>query len=314
MAVFIAKMILEIFYPAIIFLTLMLARLKRWIQSTVGLSSSEANAMIILLPCMLIIIFSEPTYRLLIQSPHSIDFNEQMILDSLIVSIETPIDSSEHVITLFNFNPNIASGEELKSLGIPDAVSKRIIHYRSKGGQFRVKSDLARIYGLQPEMYQLLIPFILLPESLTNVDRVAIRKEEPKVVMQYDLNLTDTSSLKSVKGIGTVLSGRIVKYREKLGGFINKNQVAEVYGMDSVTIEGLNEFFVSEGFQPKQVAINSVSEKELSNHPYISTRDARAIVTYRLQHGKFQQLNDLLKIKTLKESDVARFGHYLSFE
>jgi DNA uptake protein ComE-like DNA-binding protein len=289
----------------------MLARLKRWIQSTIGLSSSEANAMMILLPGMFIIIFSEPAYRWIKRPSSPIDIKEQMILDSLVISMETAHVVREPAVSLAHFNPNTASFEELISLGIPEEVGKRIIQYRTKGGEFHIKSDFSKIYGLDPNLFQSLAPSILLPEKIEK--EVPLKKETQIITVQYDLNKTDTVSLKTIKGIGTVLSKRIIKYRESLGGFINLNQLKEVYGLDSIVLESLNLFYVADDFLPDKISINSATEKDLSSHPYISNRDAKAIITYRLQHGQFQNLNDLLKIKTLKESDVARLVHYISF-
>lgn len=269
--------------------------------------------MMILLPSMVIVIFSEPTYRWL-RPVETIDVKQEMFFDSLVASIESPAvkDSPPTTISYFDFDPNVASLEDFTSLGIPEKVAKRILQYRNKGGSFAIKSDFAKIFGLDPQLYQALAPHILLPDVA--VVESPAKKEIPALAIQYDLNLTDTSSLKSVKGIGPVLSKRILKYRESLGGFISKEQLSEIFGLDSTVFNNLNSFFIAEDFHPTLIKINSVTEKELSKHPYISSRDARAIVTYRMQHGPFQQLNDLMKIKSLKEKDVARFGHYLSFE
>jgi DNA uptake protein ComE-like DNA-binding protein len=304
-------MILEIYSSAIIFLIPMLAKLKRWIQSAIGLSSSEANAMMMLLPLLVVIIFSQPIYQRLSLSNDPIDIKEEMILDSLVMTIHSS-EPIEPEYSLFEFDPNTATLADLKSLGIPEYVSKRIINYRSKGGQFKIKDDLARIYGLDSSIYKTLNPFILLPDRIEKHSPQIVKVE--KIPVQFDLNLTDTTSLKTIKGIGTVLSKRIIKYRESLGGFVRTDQLKEVYGLDSLTLEGLGSFFIGEKFHPDKININSADEVTLSRHPYINSRDAKAIITYRLQHGRFQELSDLIMIKTLKQSFVDKIGPYLSFE
>jgi competence protein ComEA len=47
------------------------------------------------------------------------------------------------------------------------------------------------------------------------------------------LNSTDTAEWKKIPGIGSVYASRIVKYRKRLGGFARKEQLLEVYGVDS---------------------------------------------------------------------------------
>ena len=271
----------------------------------------------VLLPSLFIIIFSEPAYRWHAQSGAPLDIKEEYFLDSLVEVLHEPVpaNSIPQKTARFPFDPNVASLNEFKSLGIPEFIGKRIIQYRNKGGQFRIKSDFAKIYGLDPSLYQSLVPYILLPDRIVKEPLTKKEKTEKReIVVEYDLNQTDTTSLQSVKGIGPAFSKRIIKYRESLGGFINIAQLAEVYGIDSIALAGLKSFYVSDQYQPVRIKINVATEVELSRHPYISNRDARSIITYRHQHGNFSNLNDLLKIKTLKESVVTKMGPYLSFE
>lgn len=292
----------------------MFTKLKRWIQSTVGLSNSEANAMMILMPALFLIIFSQPLYRWFTRPTSPIPVKEERFLDSLVTSLSTPlVDSGAiNIISRFNFDPNTSTLEEFRKLGIPESVGKRIVQYRNKGGQFRIKSDLAKMYGLDSLLYRSLASYILLPDQLER--KVFPKEERPKIAIQFDINLTDTISLKSVMGIGSALSKRIIKYRESLGGFINVDQIAEVYGLDSLVLLELKPFYVADGFQPRKIMVNETTEQELDRHPYLSLKEAKSIITYRIQHGKYASPTDLLKIKTIKESTVSRVGPYLSFE
>ena len=72
----------------------------------------------------------------------------------------------------FSFDPNTASEVDFKKMGFPMYVANTIIKYRSKGGKFRYKEDLKKIYILKPEVYEEFQPYILLPEknSLTQKD------------------------------------------------------------------------------------------------------------------------------------------------
>jgi DNA uptake protein ComE-like DNA-binding protein len=291
----------------------MFNKLKRWIQSTIGLSSSEANAMMILMPALFLIIFSEPLYRWFARPASPIQVKEERFLDSLVISLEATVDSSAtNIVSRFIFDPNTSTLEEFKKLGIPESVGRRIVQYRNKGGQFRIKSDLSKIYGLDSLLYKSLVPYILLPDQIEK--KIFPKEERPKVAIQYDLNLTDTISLKSVKGIGSALSARIIKYRESLGGFVKAVQVGEVYGLDSLVLSELKPFYVADDFQPRKIKVNEVTEQELDRHPYLSLKEAKSIITYRLQHGKYASIEDLLKIKSIKESTVIKVGPYLSFE
>jgi len=298
---------------ATIFLSVMSVRLKRWIQSTVGLTGREANAFMILLPTLFLIVFSEPLYRWLKQDNAPISIKETVYLDSLVNTMEKPVSKTNDVEpSLFNFDPNKAIQENLRTLGISASVSKRIIQYRAKGGIFRIKADLAKMYGLDSALYRKLIPYIDLPSQITLGNDITDKKET--IVINYDLNLADSMDLQSVKGIGRVLAKRILKYRENLGGFVEQNQLSEVYGLDSLVLQEFERFYVETTFEPQKVKVNRATEKELDQHPYLSIRDAKAIITYRTQHGNYGSIDDLMKIKTLKESVVKKVAPYLSFE
>lgn len=146
-----------------------------------------------------------------------------------------------------------------------------------------------------------------------NTDR--FKKKMPYVLPAFDINTADTTQLKRVKGIGKVLSARIVKYRDLLGGFVSKAQLKEVYGLkDSVLISLDTLIFIDDGFQPTVIAVNSASEYSLRKHPYISYSEAKAIAAYVFQHGRLHYPDDLLKIHVFDSAKVRRIQPYLHFD
>ncbi len=133
---------------------------------------------------------------------------------------------------------------------------------------------------------------------------------EVKPVVVLDLNKATAEDLQKVKGIGPSFSERIVKYRDLLGGFSEKTQLSEVYGLEDEVIEKLlGQFSIQSGVQ--KIPINSDSLKVLAKHPYISYDMAKIILNYRKAHGDFEQLEDLMKIKTIDENVFLRLKPYL---
>jgi competence protein ComEA len=124
----------------------------------------------------------------------------------------------------------------------------------------------------------------------------------------------DSVVLQIVPGIGALTAGRIIKHREKLGGFIQVDQLNEVYGLKPETISVLWEYFDFDTVVPRRLAINTVPVEELAKHPYISYQEAKVMVAYRLQHGPYYQLDDLLRIKIFKAEWINKIGPYLDFE
>ena len=131
----------------------------------------------------------------------------------------------------------------------------------------------------------------------------------------FDLNLADTTQLKSVYGIGSVRAKRIVAYRNSLGGFVEMTQLYEIWGLDSAVVARLaGRSAIAPGFTPARLSINRSSEEELGRHPYLRTKLARAIVNYRFQHGNFAAIEDLRKISLIDEKAFLRIKPYTILE
>lgn len=130
----------------------------------------------------------------------------------------------------------------------------------------------------------------------------------------FDINLADTTKLKRVKGVGKVLSNRIVKYRNLLGGFVSLDQLKEVYGLkDSVLISLDTLVYINDSSKISLLPINVATEYELKRHPYINSTEAKAITNYRFQHGAFNSIIDIYKIRLLDSVKIGRLEPYLDF-
>lgn len=299
--------------------------IRRYIRDVFGFSGNEINGFIILLSLMTALIFSEPLYRAwLARTPRPYKKDQQK-LDSLLVNADFgPIRpaAAPRQANPFIFDPNTAGVGELDSLGIPGNLANRIAAYRRKGGVFRIKSDLLKIYGLDSPLYHQLYPYINLPVRRRfpfqeRTSRAGSKFEAPVEhrVSHYDtfdINTADTILLKSVYGIGPKLAARIVKFRESLGGFVRLEQLNEVYGLDSLVVRRLLRVsFIQRDFIPTQINVNIADEKQLSAHPYIRYKIARALVTFRYQHGDFAEVSDIKKLSVLGENEIARLLPYI---
>jgi competence protein ComEA len=280
-----------------------MSNLKRWVRDLLGFSSTETNAFIVLLPLMAIIIFAQPTYHRFFSKPKDELNRNEAKLDSIIGQSKSneslPRDSASSEMPtnkIFPFDPNSATETELNSLGFSPILSKRIISYRSKGGTFKIKSHLLKIYGMDTALYRQLYHAINLPEKIQTDQSPQVNAAPEKII--FNLNEADTATLEKINGIGPVLAKRIVKYRNILGGFIKPEQLKEIYGLDSIVADRvIKASFVSGDV--KQININGASESELDVHPYINKAMAKAIVTYRFQHGKFKSVDEIRNIVLL---------------
>jgi DNA uptake protein ComE-like DNA-binding protein len=163
-----------------------------------------------------------------------------------------------------------------------------------------------------------MIPFVRIDSSLFAKPKFEFKKREPypekPKYVPFNINEADTTQLMSVYGIGRGISNRIVRHRAGLGGFISKDYIYDVFGIDSSVVD---ELFVK-GFLPpnpeiKKTNLNTATEEELALNPYIRKGFARIIIRYRKQHGDFKKAEDLLEIKIIKPDLVAKLKPYLEF-
>lgn len=249
----------------------------------------------------------------------------------LVVSVEEQTKKSEIEKTqqavLFPFDPNHLSEDSLLLLGFSGRLAHTLENYRKKGGRFRKKEDLLSIYGLKEELYLRLEPYIRIyeTEELSEVRAVWVssepapdktpggdmpaEKENPRI----DINRASPEEWQQLRGIGPYFAGRIVRFREALGGFLSIEQVAETYRLPDSTFQAIKPFLEWSPI-PEKIPINRVDPERLAAHPYLNRRQAKAVVSYREQHGPFDSLGVVKKIKALSAEEWDRILPYLSLE
>jgi DNA uptake protein ComE-like DNA-binding protein len=127
------------------------------------------------------------------------------------------------------------------------------------------------------------------------------------------LENANSAALEKMPGIGPVLSVRIIKYRDKLGGFYEVDQLREVYGLSDSVFSEIAPLLRLSGNNIKKIDINSASEEELRKHPYIQWKLARQLIKFREAHGSFEEVKDLEEIWGLDRDRLKKLIPYLVF-
>lgn len=218
---------------------------------------------------------------------------------------------------LFRFDPNTASLQDWKRLGLREKTGKTILNYVSKGGKFYKPEDLQKIWGLPNGFYERVKDYVAITSvqrpSYTNYaeNKPAYEKTErkPSVV---NINEGDTAAFIALPGIGSKLAARIVAFREKLGGFYSVEQVSETYGLPDSTFQKIKSRLQADDNGLRKINLNTATKDELKAHPYIRWNLANVIVEYRNQHGTFKSLDELKNIALVNETTFEKIVHYLS--
>ncbi|MBL4652981.1 MAG: helix-hairpin-helix domain-containing protein [Flavobacteriales bacterium] len=221
-------------------------------------------------------------------------------------------------LTLFQFNPNNLPEEKWKMLGLKDWQIKIIYNYESKGGQFRTKEDVGKIYGIKPELYEKWKPYIIINKRIGEKEEIMYsdktNEDKEQNIQKIEINVADSLLLVSIYGIGPVYAKRILTYRYRLGGFRDLQQLKEVYGITGENYPKIVERLRVDTAEVIKININTAIWKILVRHPYIDKNVANGIINYRKQHGHYNTVADIKRSDLVNEELYRKIAPYLKIE
>jgi competence ComEA-like helix-hairpin-helix protein len=197
------------------------------------------------------------------------------------------------------FNPNTISKDDWISMGLTSKQASSIIKFVSKGGKFYKPDDIRKLYCLSSAECDMIVPYVEIEDIEIQKDASYVQKKE---YLQIELNSATQGSLELVNGIGHSIAKGILKYRNILGGYVQLEQLKEVYHIDSAKYENIKNNFIISTDSINKININTADYYTLKRHPYISKQNAYEIVQYRNKKGKYKNIEDILKVKGVTDS------------
>lgn len=308
--------------------------MRRMFQSYFGFTKKELNGILVLCVFIMLILMFPWVYNQF-KNPevHTFD-NFDLEMKEFLASAQTKtserynsvrnnIEDAEFSANYFYFDPNGLEEAAWRKLGLSARQIKVIKNYESKGGRFYKKEDLKKMYSISDQKYEQLEPYIRIrsarQKAAVSTRSYSENKSETtdasntKSLIVVELNTADSTQLETLRGIGPAFSARIVKYRDRLGGFYNKEQLLDVYGLDSAKFEALkNQVSVNPSIVQK-LNVNTATFDELKRHPYLTFKQMNAIIQYRKQHGIYRSVEDLSKIAIINEEILRKIEPYLTY-
>jgi len=226
-------------------------------------------------------------------------------------------NSIERKDTIYPFNPNYISDFKGYQLGMNIEEIDRLLAYRASGKWINSAEDFQKITGISDSLLLKISPSFRFPEWTQKISSVKIQSKSsaPTEIKILDLNSVNTEDLKVVNGIGEVLSQRIIKYRNSIGGFLSLIQLKDVYGLSPEVIERIDQKF--DLLSRPDVTIknlNLINEDELAEIPYFNGKMAKEIITYRKLHEGISSFEELAKINAFPYDKIDRIKLYLAIE
>jgi len=219
---------------------------------------------------------------------------------------------SKYKVPPAKFNPNVYSKNDWVNIGLSAKQADVVIRFTERG--VYNETDFKKIFVIPNEL------FALIKDSLVYSERPASNysaeykgANDNKKKIAIDLNTATLEQIISIPGIGEYLAGRIVNYRDKLGGFIKREQLLEISKIDIDLYSRIEGYLKLSDIEFRQISINTADAKELQAHPYIDWGVANSIVKIRNQKvNKYKSLEDIKVSVLIDEELFEKIKPYLS--
>ena len=208
------------------------------------------------------------------------------------------------------FNPNTYTLSDWINLGLSAKQSVVVLKFTSRG--IYTEEDLKRIFVIPDVLFELIRDSVIYPERIQNTPNQESFKKQAKQITLINLNTADTTEFMKIYGIGAFYAKQIIRYREKLGGYITKEQLFEVWKMTPEAYDKIKDHvFISEK-DVKRININSVTIEVLNAHPYLKWNQANSIVKMRIQRNGFKNIEEIKESVLIDSETYEKLFPYLS--
>lgn len=149
-------------------------------------------------------------------------------------------------------------------------------------------------------------------------DSIKNKQKTPKKleyeIIKLNINRCDTTDVKGIPQFGSARAAKLIEYRDRMGGFHSLSQVQEVFILQSIEVEFLEQYFFIKPSDVKKIKINTATYEELKTHPYFDAYLAKQVLKYRETQGRIKSLEDFQRATNAYGSLVEKLRPYLDFE
>ncbi len=216
------------------------------------------------------------------------------------------------------FDPNQLSQQGWEEMGLSEKQAASIVHWQEKGGRFRSREDLKKMWVISPENYRRMEPYLAIAPAPDH-PKFASQRDSSRTPFQknarayplVELNQADSVQLMKLPMIGEGRARSILKYRSMLGGFVSTEQLREVRNLPDSVRELIVPKVTVNPLLVRKLRINGDSADSLY-HPYLPKAAARMMVQYRKEHGNYKVVEDLIKLPLFSDEILRKLAPYLT--
>lgn len=190
--------------------------------------------------------------------------------------------------------------EYLRLIGFSTRQAEALIEYRNRGKGIFSMNELRDCYAVSEEMADSLSHFVILSE----------RDPHDGLV---EINEADSATLRSVRGIGAKTVVAVMQYRKLLGGFVRKEQIAELKCVTKENFDKISAQIYCDSCKISKIDINFAPAYDFEHHPYMTRRAAKLITEIRESKGGWRSIEEMIEDEIFTKEQAEAIAPYLLF-
>jgi DNA uptake protein ComE-like DNA-binding protein len=264
--------------------------------------SKEHSGAIVLL-CIAVAIALIPAAIATFRKPVTLEFTQDSAFIAQLLENNKNYKDSVSQSRFKKRNFHIQDESQLRRMGFDKSRSKYLMEQYRKGN-IRTFGELAKAGGR--DSLELTNDFQ--KRQFPGKSKTIYTAQNP-----LELNGADSTQLVMLSGIGSKTAERILKYRNKLGGFYSNLQLLEIYYVDTLVMKSLLPVVTTNPGLIRKIPLQEEFRSVLELHPYLSRKQVGALLAFCRQHGGMTQ-SEFLTQPYLTKADKERIQYYIELK
>jgi competence protein ComEA len=208
------------------------------------------------------------------------------------------------------FDPNNYSLKQWMYLGLSEKQALVVLRFTARG--LRSDEDLSKIFVIPKALYERIedSTYYAHVNEEFNMDKNAFEKKLTPVLI--DVNRATQEQLEAIPGVGSFYAKNIIRYRERLGGFVRKEQLLEVWKMDAAKYTEIANYIAIDANVLRKIKLNAVTAEELKAHPYLNWNIANSLIKIRERLGGYKSIEEIKESILVNEELFNKLKPYVS--
>ena len=223
--------------------------------------------------------------------------------------------------SLFIFDPNTVTYDELLLLGFDKRTAVGIVKYRTAGKVFGIAEELALCYGVTDSMFARVRPYIKIgAEYATKPNtnkRNTLQQERksrfsPRPFEKFHIDTVGVDYLRLI-GFSTRQAEALIEYRKRGKGIFSMNELRDCYAVSEEMADSLAHFVILSVKDPRAglVEINSADSATLRKVRGIGAKTVVAVMQYRKLLGGFARKEQIAELKCVTKENFDKISEQI---